>query len=529
MILFACKCGSPYTVEDQYAGGTLECTACGHGISIPTSSDPRVVLIFRAGESEDGVPMLREEVERLVTAGEFTETELIWDETTWRPVTDVFGATTSDGHGGLHLKRRDEEPDEEEEDLEFDDIAPIQKVQLDEEELEHLPTKKREKKEKKKREKKKKAKKDKSDGEAGGVSLWLKRVFGSDPSMGTKVNVAIQVFWFVVVAFFGYRLGVGPLVSKFRQTPTFVVVYNNMPVEYTASLGWRRMKKDIYPKTSVCFEVYVGMRESQGLTLTPKNGTGPVVKERVPMWPGGITVVNPDGKAEFAQIRPGAARQEKLVSGDVKRLADQVGGHQAPSGIHKLIPEGRRLAKKALVAERSDKIFTTAQFRFDRSIIQGDTQVVDRFWKKLEERQKKSKRDYDLIAYPPQRTVEFSGGTAYLDLRNENSTRMSIWLPRKHFGVGIASINLKDNPKLEVSRSSDGKRLELRMEFASYTSKFGSRSYNGNWKYYAYEEKGRWHWAWTFDGTSDKAPKGLKKVYYKYGDNRKSIGPKFSG
>jgi hypothetical protein len=522
MILFACECGSPYMVEDQYAGGTLECTACGKGIAIPSASDPRVALVFRAGESEDGVPMLREEVERLVAAGEFTEAELIWDGTTWRPVTEVMGGGAPGGeeHAKLHLKRRDDEEEEEEGELAFDGIEPIQKVQLDEEELQQLPTKKREKKEKKRKEKK-----ERKSRNASGVGLWLKRVFGSDPAMGPKVNVPVQIFWFLVVAFFGFRLGVGPLISKFRETPTYVVVYNGMGQEYTASLGWRRLKKDIYPNTSACFEVYVGMRETQTLTLTPKKGNGPVITSRVPMWPGGITVVNPGGKATFAQLRTGDARKEKLLHADVKRLADQIGGHQDPTGIHKLTPEAKRIAKKALVGERTDEIFTSARFRFDRSILQGDTEVIARFLKKLEERQKKTKREYDLMVFPPQRSVDFSGGSAYLDLRNKNLTRMTIWLPRKQFSIGIVTLKLKDNPKLEVSNASG--RLELKMEIPQ-TTKFGSRSYRGNWRYFAYEEKGKWHWAWSFDGTADKAPKGVKHVSYRYGDNRKPVGPKFS-
>ena len=149
MILFACPCGTPYTVEDQYAGGTLECTSCGKPNQIPPTSDPRVVLIFRAGESEDGVPMLREEVERLVAAGQFTEAELIWDGTTWRPVTDIVGGVTSEPEEKpkLQLKRREDEEEEKEEegDLSLGDIEPIQKVQLDEIDLKQVPVRKRDK------------------------------------------------------------------------------------------------------------------------------------------------------------------------------------------------------------------------------------------------------------------------------------------------------------------------------------------------------------------------------------------------
>ena len=530
MILFACPCGTPYTVEDQYAGGTLECTSCGKPNQIPPTSDPRVVLIFRAGESEDGVPMLREEVERLVAAGQFTEAELIWDGTTWRPVTDIVGGVTSEPEEKpkLQLKRREDEEEEKEEegDLSLGDIEPIQKVQLDEIDLKQVPVRKRDKKPKEKQKKPKKEKRAPGEGGGGKVRLLMRRVFGGDPSLGPKFNVPIQILWFLVVALFGFKLGVGPLLSKLREKPTYVVVYNFESKECTATLGWRRLKKDIYPGASACFEVYVGMRETQQVTLTNK-ATGQVVGAvKVPLWPGGLTVVNVGGKGSFARVRPWSVKDENLPSGDVRQLADQIGGHQEPSAFLKLAPEGRRIAKKALVKMAQDPYFTSAQFRFEDRIIQGDTEIMKKFLADLEKRRKESKRQFDLLVCPPQCNASFSGGSALYDPRNEQRTQMTIWLPRKTFQVGRSlTVTLKDNPKVEAFDVDGG--VQLKTEIQNYTSRFGQADYVGTWRYSATYKNGRWDWAWSFDGQSSKAPNGRRGVNYRYDRNYKENGPNY--
>jgi hypothetical protein len=92
--------------------------------------------------------------------------------------------------------------------------------------------------------------------------------------------------------------------------------------------------------------------------------------------------------------------------------------------------------------------------------------------------------------------------------------------------VGIQTLTVKENPKLEVVQGRDGK-LVLTMEIP-YTTKFGNRSYKGSWRYQATESKGNWSWQWSFSGADEKAPKGLKRVEYRYDQNRKPYGPKFS-
>ena len=520
MILFACECGSPYSVEDNFAGGTLECTACGKDNRIPADSDPRVALVFRSGESEDGVPMLREEVERLVAAGEFTETELIWDGMTWRPVTDVMGGGVSAASAAkpkLQLRSKEEGSEEEDEDLPFDDIEPIQKVQLDDEEQKGLPTQKREKK--------RKAKEKKGGGEATGLRLLLRRASGNDPSLGPRVNIPIQLFWFLVVAFFGFRLGVGPLISKLRHTPTYVVVYNHGESVCTASLGWRRMKKEIHPGTSVCFEVYVGMRETQTVTLTPTAG-GKVVKGRVPMWPGGLTVVNPGKLGTYGLWELGAAREEKLSAVDLKRLAEQVGAHKEPNAVVRLVAEGRRIVKKALVDARDDAVFTSDKYVFQPSIVNGEAEAVAKFMKDLEETREKSKKQYDLVTFPAQQTVNFSGGSALLDANDEKRVQMSFSVPKRVFRAGdTQTIKLTGNPNLVITGGKGGLRLWI--EVKDYSSTFGSRTYKGTWRYDAWQSKGKWDWKWSFAGRDGKARKGKQTVAFRYDRRREAHGPSF--
>ncbi|MCK5801783.1 MAG: hypothetical protein KAI66_03075, partial [Lentisphaeria bacterium] len=129
MILFSCEeCKVAYQVEEEYAGGTMDCGSCGVGISIPKTSDKKVILVYKAGESEDGVAMLQEEVERMLVSGELSDTDLAWDGETWRPL-PAYLELLEDGDEKpkLSLKKQDgyvpPQPDDE-----FGDIEPIQKI-----------------------------------------------------------------------------------------------------------------------------------------------------------------------------------------------------------------------------------------------------------------------------------------------------------------------------------------------------------------------------------------------------------------
>lgn len=479
--------------------------------------------------------MLREEVERLVAAGEFTEAELIWDGTTWRPVTDVMGGGVRiEERPKLQLKRRGDEPEAEadEEDL-SDDIVPIQKVQLDAAELAQIPQRKSEKKNKRKKAKAegkpKKERKPRAAANGSGSSGWQlykRRIFGNDPSLGPKINIPIKIFWLLVVVFYGFRLGLGPLLAKMREKPTYVVVYNTSPMEASATLGWRRLSRDIYPRSSVCFELYVGMRERQKLTLRTKATGDTLASLRVPMWPGALVVANPDRKGEFAQIRTSLVKDDSLPSVDVNQLAEQVGNHLEPSAFLRLVPEGWRIARKALVSTRNDPIFTSSQFRFEESIVQGELEVRARFLEELRKKREQSKRQFDLIVWPPRYSVSFNGGRAMIDLNDEERIQMEIRLPRTSFKVGRSmTVKVKEQPRLEAT-DADG-TLRLKLEFQNHTSRLGTADYEGTWRYAAAHTDGRWDWSWSFEGQNPRAPKGRQRVTYRYDRSGREHGPTF--
>ncbi|NLF18774.1 MAG: DUF4339 domain-containing protein, partial [Lentisphaerae bacterium] len=111
MILFRCPaCGTAHRADPQYAGGMLPCRHCGQQVPIPHASDPACALVYKAGESDDGVPMTLEEIRVKLVAGELADTDLVWDNSTWKPLAQAFGAVREGENTGLRLKRREEEP-----------------------------------------------------------------------------------------------------------------------------------------------------------------------------------------------------------------------------------------------------------------------------------------------------------------------------------------------------------------------------------------------------------------------------------
>ena len=69
--------------------------------------------------------------------------------------------------------------------------------------------------------------------------------------------------------------------------------------------------------------------------------------------------------------------------------------------------------------------------------------------------------------------------------------------------------------------------LRLSIEVKDHSSKFGSRTYKGTWRYEAWQSRGKWDWKWSFAGHDGKAPKGKQTVAFRYDRSRKETGPSF--
>ena len=271
MIMFRCACGVPHVAEDKFGGGSVRCRKCGAEVAIPRSSDPEVVLIYKAGDAEDGAPMLRTEMERHLVVGELAPTDLIWHGNTWCPLADVVmgpGAAAdkaqpdplADASGPAPTPAAAAAADG------IGELIPINVPPIGGARSEP-PQRKR-----------------------FSLSTWRSRRRQSRaapateaaeaPSPATKSRrltvAALQLILAVVAVYCGYRFGFGPVISTLRDRPTKVFVVNESGKSYDAVLGWRRTRKSLPQQGAARFETAVGMRERQTLSLYPTDGGEPI-------------------------------------------------------------------------------------------------------------------------------------------------------------------------------------------------------------------------------------------------------------
>jgi len=523
MILFRCSsCGAVHRVEAQYAGSTMTCGNCGQEIAIPRESDPQCVLVYKAGESEDGFPMHLDDVQTQLVAGELSETDLVWDSTTWRPLGEYMGLISGEEQGDkqkLSLKKRDSDGEEELAES-LDDLPPVQQVGV----VQQVVSKKTQKK------KKEKVKKEKRVWIAGFLSKWRKKSEAkeadkdADKEIGDgeiavevvtekrdrKVYYIIQAVMGVLALVMGYKFGFGPLISKARELPTNVIVQNHEPYEYVASLGWRRIKQELYKEAPCRFEIYVGMPEKQTLTMIPKEaGKGEKFKVKVPLRPGGIVIVNLKRKGEYGVFDPSAVSGEKLAGADLGKLLREVAANQAPQSAVKVSRAVRDLVRPAFKGTKTDLYFLSGQYNLLEGSMFG---VAAQAKKKKEEAKKKKEEDKksdvkpkkkDFVLFPPVRRLSFSGGYSVYDHRQPDKVDRGVYLD-------VKAIKLNKSRTIKASRvlmeiRGDNNKLTLQSHFPSSVELKGTK-FTGEWRYSASsaftgKNKGRWTWNWRFTGS----------------------------
>ena len=236
MILFRCPaCGTAHRAEPQYAGGMIPCRQCGQQVPIPHASDPACGLVYRAGEAEEGLPMTLDDIRLKLLSGELSETDLIWDGNTWKPLTQTVG-TVREG-SGLRLKPR-AEPKAEEPELEAP-LMPmdgVQKVDMSEIQDEQTSETKKKRFQLVRRHE---ASAEKKPAEAAAVPMTATPPAASaeSPQKGAppeasaakeqpkpakrrgRVYYGIQCTLCAFAIICGYKLGFGPLVSHYRDKP----------------------------------------------------------------------------------------------------------------------------------------------------------------------------------------------------------------------------------------------------------------------------------------------------------------------
>lgn len=504
MILFRCPdCGATHRAEAQYAGGTIPCQTCGKQVPIPRESDPECALVYKAGDSEDGLPMTREDVRIKLLSGELSDTDLLWDGTTWRPLSETFGGVHQGE--GLHLKKTPQKTESEDELAEsLDDLPPIQKLDIDD--IVSTGTSRRKATAGKggllSRFKKGKAADDRAKESPGSGKAGKKKAGKQGPH--GKMHYTMQAVMGLLAIVMGYRFGFGPLISNYRHRPTYVIVQNHENIEFAATFGWRREKKTVYQKSLINFEIFVGMPERQTLRLKPLNGKGESFSVKVPLRPGGITLVNLKRKGRYGIYNAHLVRDKKLATPELKKLAAQIAANQAPSEAIKVNRQIRDLVSGTFVDVKDDLTFISSRYDFPDEMLPLRSKrraEAERAGKTLPK--KPSGKPKPMVFFPAAATIHFANGSAMHDPDHPGTFHRTILLP-------ISSVTLSSSRTLKLAKpmlsiSGDAKSVHLSIVQSNRTEHLGGVVFKGQWIYRAAcplegANRGKWSWHWDFQG-----------------------------
>ena len=544
MILFRCPaCGTAHRADPQYAGGMLPCRSCGKQVPIPHQSDPACALVYKSGESEDGLPMTVEEIRLKLVSGELADTDLVWDNSTWKPLAQSFGEVKESG--GLRLKRREEEAPQKDDELDaaLMPLDAVQKVDLGELSEPMTETKKKrfqlvrrhEAKEPKPAAAPAAADVGAPAGSAPAPAQSQARpetpapVAGAEPkpqkAKGRLYYIA-QTVLLVVAVVCGYKYGVGPLLSHYRHKATYVIVQNHEGVEYGATFGWRRSHEDLFPQSIANFELWVGMPESQTLSLTPKvPGTAQPFKVKVPLRPGGTTLVNLKALGEYGVYDMQAVAGKKLETPELKALAAEIAANRAPESAVKVGRQIRDLVLPAFKGTKKDMLIRSSQYDFDPGMLYRLRQRLQDEEKRLKEKQAKAPKDKKdekpkaeakpalpkpLVVFPAARSVAFANGTSLHHPTDRERVDRSIILPTNAINLSTTRLLKVSPPRLVMT--GDAKVLNLSIQMLNTTVDTDGKKFTGQWDYRATcvlegKDANKWRWNWVFKGLADSGGK----------------------
>ncbi len=523
MILFRCSCGAAHGVDDKYAGGTAMCEKCGQHVPIPKESDSEVQLVYKAGESETGVPLSREEVDQALAAGELTPRDLIWHESTWYPLSKFLSGGESAGVdvGG----EAPEIPFEAMLESAIGELMPVQGV-LD----------------RKKANAAAKAKSPKSPRK--GVRRFLPRIRFPGGKKGkaaearparqkTKLYVAVQAVLGVLAVVIGFKFGFGPLISSVRKKTTYVVVRNHGKTAYRAKLGWRAVlgsdsfKVEIGPDDLRQFDIHVGMPETQTLTLEPMTeaeDAAEVHKIKLPLRPGAIVWVNVKGQGEYGAFDRASVKDKAVPTADLAKFADQVSRHQAPHAASRVANAILNIAKSALKEKLKDEVFTSLDYELPA--LAGRMPNAPATTEQGVEGEPEQQPRLFLACIPLHTcSLDFAnGGHCQYNYRNARNVEARVRWPDSHKAVRLSKsrsipLNPKAPPTLELRGPVHNLAVSMRVEQQEVKHGQKGTLYQGAWQYTATRRGGggkkgskqkiTWSWSWRFDGLSQGAKQRL--------------------
>ena len=495
MILFRCNCGAVHSLEETHAGTDIRCTQCDNDMTVPARSDSHLVLVHRPGGPEGGTTILRDELERQIVAGKAAEGQLFWNERGWRPIAE-FGQAAPDAKPKLRLRQKSTP---EEEDPKPQTSSAIQKVVLDEDEEEELERASQAHREEQDGLLSRRASKGQDAGltEAASSASTPKRTRKEKKAAKgkkTPVGRIIQVILLIFALAGGYKWGVGPLVSAFREAPTEIVVQNQTDATYTCSFRWmlgiRGQSQEIPAGSHGLFTEYVGLPQTMTLKCTPTGGGDPI-RHRLRFRPGRRTLVNLGGHGSFDIYDPASVAGKK-VEGELKELARQVSRNQSPDAALTVSRAIRDVVGAAFVKTTTDVILSADTYRFPDSFF-PDTKARD------------GKRTKLLCVLSGAHRISFANGYGIYNGTDDVKVDRGIRLPIKLFNLSQSRVvKSPENPLLVFS--GDDSALALTLTVKDATVRVNGTEFRGAWTYSAErvltgQNRGDWSWRWRFKGT----------------------------
>jgi hypothetical protein len=311
-----------------------------------------------------------------------------------------------------------------------------------------------------------------------------------------------QVVAAFLAVWLGFKCGVGPLVSQARKRPTYVLVHNHEDVEYVARLGWRRLIQELSARSVCQFDLYVGMPETQTLTLIPGDKTRKRTKLRIPLRPGYIVLVNVDRKGAYSLLDAAAVKGLSIGSDAVKALASQLAQNKEPAAVVEMLPKLVEFNKKAYKGTTNELLLDDRQYQMG-SFAAGAVKLDHASTRPV-------------LVFGPVWRLEFADGWSMHTMADAEKAEGAVRLPQT-----TVKLPMTLSPVIPANRDAvfrrTGNRVELSVSQMPQKVTCEGIGFDGNWQYSAAWAPGAggkpaWSWTWTFNGYGADKDKKMRRV-----------------
>lgn len=330
------------------------------------------------------------------------------------------------------------------------------------------------------------------------------------PVAPSPVKSALKVLVAIVVLLLGFKFGFGPLISHARGLKTVVIVKNGSETKYQLRLGWRMLQAQLYPMSVAQFELDVGMPEKQGLMIKPLEPAGNAVKIRVPMKPGGATLVNLDKAETYHFYNPEAITTREIAGRDA--VTSQIAAKQGPDAAATVVDAAAALGDEAHLEARQDQFIELTDYRVRGAI--GYHQALN----------KEEGTDKQVITNLPMDLKAANGAFKFdpanptvCDVQTTLGSAITVQVSESY------AVQLPESARLNVRRSAGG-NLNVDLFTNGVKLKQEGHEFVGGWRYQAYKAgTENWVWSWRYEGRTADNKWRFDVIVDKDGDQEEKV------